>query len=267
MVVEPFRRPEGGLVISHIDVTRRRHAEEEVQREREELAHALRVATLGGLATSLAHEINQPLAAIASNAQAARRLLESAAVDPEVPAALRDISEAAQRAAQIIRRLRVLFKKEQSEPQPVDLAEVIKEVIGLLHKDLEHRRVRLQLSLPPEPPHVLGDVVQLQQVLLNVLVNAAEAMAGAAHPRELRVEASVREPAIVSITVCDTGPGVPSSELEHIFERFVTGKRDGLGMGLSISRSIIKAHGGRMWATRNPERGLTMHIELPCLEG
>ncbi len=266
MVVEPLRRPEGGLVVSHIDITRRRRAEEEVQRERAELAHALRVATLGELATSLAHEVNQPLAAIASNAQAAQRLLASATVDPEVPAALRDITDAAQRAAQVIRRLRVLFKKEPSAPQPVDLNEVIKEVIGLLHRDLQRRHVRLQLSLPPTTPRVLGDVVQLQQVILNVLVNAAEAMAGAMHPRELRVTACVREPAVVSITVCDTGPGVPASDLEHIFERFVTSKAEGLGMGLSISRSIVKAHGGRMWATQNVEGGLTAHIELPCVE-
>ena len=139
MIVEPLKRAEGGLVISHIDVSRRRRAEEEVEREREELAHALRVATLGELATSLAHEINQSLAAIASNAQAAHRMLGAAAVDAEVPEMLRDIAMDAQRAAQIIRRLRVLFKKEHSERQRVDVGEVIKEVIALLRKDLERR--------------------------------------------------------------------------------------------------------------------------------
>ena len=267
MVVEPFKRPEGGLVISHINITRRRLAEEEVQREREELAHALRVATLGGLATSLAHEINQPLAAIASNAQAANRLLDDAPVDPDVPAALRDIADAAQRAAEIIRRLRVLFRKEQGDPRPVDLEEVIKEVISLLHKELEYRRVRVQLSVTPGLPRVLGDMVQLQQVILNVCINAAEAMAGSAHPRQLTVTAAAREPAIIAITIADTGPGVPAAEIEHIFERFVTSKPDGLGMGLSISSSIVTAHGGRMWAARNPGRGLTIHIELPSLEG
>jgi PAS domain S-box-containing protein len=267
MVVEPFKRPEGGLVISHINITRRRLAEEEVQRERQELAHALRVATLGGLATSLAHEINQPLAAIASNAQAARRLLESADVDPDVPAALHDIADAAQRAAQIIRRLRVLLRKEQGDPRPVDLEDVIKEVIALIHRELEHRRVRVALSIAPGLPRVLGDMVQLQQVILNVCINAVEAMAGAAHPRQLKVDAFVREPGLIGITLADTGSGVPASELAHIFERFVTSKPDGLGMGLSISYSIVTAHGGRMWATRNDARGLTVHIELPSLEG
>jgi PAS domain S-box-containing protein len=267
MIVEPFTRPEGGLVISHIDITRRRRAEEQVQREHEELAHALRVATLGELATSLAHEINQPLAAIASNAQAARRLLQSAEVDREVPAVLQDIADEAKRAAQVIRRLRALFRKEHTERRSVDLNEVLKEVIGLLRRDLERRRVRLEVVLQPDPPSVLGDMVQLQQVILNVLVNAADAMADAPDPRELRVETAVREAGILAISVRDSGPGVAPSELEHIFERFVTSKPEGLGMGLSISRSIIEAHGGRIWATRNPDRGLTVYIELPYVEG
>jgi two-component system sensor kinase FixL len=237
-----------------------------VQRERGDLAHALRVATLGELATSLAHEINQPLAAIASNALAARRLLTSGQAGTDLPEVLRDIAADAQRAGQVIRRLRTLFKKEQNERQPVDLTEVIKEVVGLLRKDLERRRVRLEVSLGPDTPRVLGDVVQLQQVMLNVVVNAAEAMTRDGAPRVLRVEAVSREPGILTIAVRDSGIGVESSELEHIFERFVTSKPEGLGMGLSISRSIIAAHAGRIWATRNPDRGLTMHIELPCLE-
>lgn len=266
MIVEPFRRPEGGLVISHIDVTRRRRAEAQVQREREELAHALRVATLGELATSLAHEINQPLAAIASNAQAAHRLLGSAAIDAEIPEILRDIEADAQRAAQIIRRLRVLFKKEHSERQPVDMGAVIKEVLGLLRKELERRRIELDVSLQSSLPRVVGDIVQLQQVVLNVLVNAAEAMSEEGGARPLRVEAAPGDPGIIALTIRDAGVGVEASELERMFERFRTTKRDGLGMGLSISRSIIEAHGGRIWATQNAERGLSIHIELPALD-
>jgi C4-dicarboxylate-specific signal transduction histidine kinase len=127
--------------------------------------------------------------------------------------------------------------------------------------------VRVQLSVTSGLPRVLGDMVQLQQVILNVCINAAEAMAGSAHPRQLTVTAAAREPAIVLITIADTGPGVPAAELQHIFERFVTSKPDGLGMGLSISSSIVTAHGGRMWAARNPGRGLTINIELPSLEG
>jgi signal transduction histidine kinase len=114
-------------------------------------------------------------------------------------------------------------------------------------------------------PRVAADIVQLQQVLLNVLLNAGEAMAGEPGPHELYIETSAREPGIVAITIRDSGQGVPPVELEHIFERFITTKPDGLGMGLSISRSIVEAHGGRIWATANADRGLTMHVELPCL--
>jgi PAS domain S-box-containing protein len=266
MIIEPFRRPEGGLVIAHVDVTRRRRAEEAVQREREELAHALRVATLGELATSLAHEINQPLAAIASNAQAAQRLLGGGVLDPEIPEMLHDIRADAQRAAQIIRRLRVLFKKEHAERHPVDVTEVIKEVVALLRKELERREITLEVALHADLPRVLGDIVQLQQVLLNVLVNATEAMGRERGPRDLRVATGVGEPGVLSITVRDSGVGVPPGELERIFQRFVTTKPEGLGMGLSISRSIVDAHGGRIWATANPDGGLTVHIELPYVE-
>jgi signal transduction histidine kinase len=222
--------------------------------------------TLGQLATSLAHEINQPLAAIASNAQAARRLLGPAQAGGEIPAVLQDIAADAQRAAQVIRRLRALFKKEHSERHAVDMTAVITEVISLLRKELERRRICLELALASDPPRVLGDVVQLQQVILNVLLNAAEAMTDEAPSRVLRIEADARESGILTITVRDSGRGAEASELEHIFDRFVTRKVDGLGMGLSISRSIVKAHGGRMWATRNTGHGLTMHIELPSLE-
>jgi C4-dicarboxylate-specific signal transduction histidine kinase len=264
-LVGSLRRP-----VAAVDRTgripRRRRAEEEVQRDREELAHALRSATLGELATSLAHEINQPLAAIASNAQAARRLLGPAQAGGEIPAVLQDIAADAQRAAQVIRRLRALFRKEQGERHAVDMTAVIREVISLLRKDLDRRRICLELALPPDTPRVLGDVVQLEQVILNVLLNAAEAMTDEAHARVLRIEADARESGILTITVRDSGRGAEASELEHIFDRFVTSKADGLGMGLSTSRSIVKAHGGRMWATRNMGHGLTMHIELPSLE-
>src|SRR5262249_53982492 len=200
---------------SHMDVTRRRRAEEEAQRERADLAHALRVATLGELATSLAHEVNQPLAAIASNAQAARRLLRPTDVEPEILEVLQDIADDAQRAAQVIRRLRVLFKKEHNDHQPVDVNEVIKEVIGLMRKDLERRHVMLEVALAPDAPRVLGDVVQLQQVILNVLVNAVESMTGHEHPSELSIETAAREPGILTLTVRDSGRGLDSADLER----------------------------------------------------
>jgi PAS domain S-box-containing protein len=267
MTVEPFKRPEGGVVISHLDITRRRRAEEEVELGREELAHALRVATLGELAATLAHEINQPLTAILSNAHATRRMLESPRLDrDEFGEALEDIAQDARRAAEIIRRLRTLFRKQHSDRRPLDVNEAIREVTSLLRKDLERKQVGLRLDLAEDLPRVMGDVVQLQQVFLNVVVNACDAMKGSENgPRELRIETSHRPAGLVAIDIRDSGKGVKESDLNHMFDRFVTTKPDGLGMGLSISRSIIDAHGGRIWATRNPDRGLTIHSELPSL--
>jgi PAS domain S-box-containing protein len=267
MTVVPIDRPHGGLVISHTDVTRRWRAEKEVEREREELAHTQRVAVLGGFAASLAHEINQPLAAILSNAQAAGRLLEAASgLGGKLPGALHDIAQDAKRAALVVARLRTLVRKEHGDRQAVDVNEMIREVVALLGASLDRSHVALDLHLVAGLPRVRGDVVQLQQVLLNVVVNACEAM-DAFDPgaRELRIETARRGDRAISIEVRDSGVGIATQDLERIFDRFVTNKPEGLGMGLSISRSIIEAHGGRIWATRNEGRGLIMHIELPCL--
>jgi PAS domain S-box-containing protein len=266
MGVEPFRRPEGGAVISHVDVTRRRQAEEEARRQREALAHALRVTTLGELAASLAHEINQPLAAVLTNAQAARRLLDDGD-RRHVMEALTDIADDAKRASQIIRRLRSLFRKEHTRRVATDVNELLGEVVGLLRRDLERRRI--VVSLPPGMPlpPTLGDPVQLRQVVLNLLVNSCEAIEAAADgPREITIETGHPEPGILELSVRDTGIGVKEAELPRIFEQFVTSKPDGLGMGLSIARSIVEAHGGRIWATRNLDRGLTVHVTLPGAE-
>ena len=257
-------RAEQALVES---TARRLQAEEDAEREREALAHALRVTTLGELAGSLVHEVNQPLTAILSNAQAATRLLgREATDDDEVLVALKDIAQEARRASRVVGRLRALFKKEHADRRPVDVGEVIAEVHDLLRKDFERRGVTAELHLPLELPRVHADVVQLQQVVLNLLINAAEAVAGLDDRRRtIHVDASLRAPEMLEIAVRDAGVGVKEAEdLDRIFERFVTTKPDGLGMGLSISRSIVQTHGGRIWATRNPDRGLTVHVELPC---
>jgi C4-dicarboxylate-specific signal transduction histidine kinase len=244
---------------------RRQRAEDEARARRDELAHAQRVATVGQLSASLAHEINQPLAAIVANAQAARRLLASAPAEgDELNEALVDIAGDATRAGAIVRRLRALVRKQPGERQPVEINAAIIEVTRILRRDLAQADVSLQVHLAADLPSVIGDVVQLQQVVLNLLVNACQAMAGdGGGPRLLRIETSEPKPGEVAIAVSDTGPGVPEAELEHMFEPFASSKAAGLGIGLSINRSIIEAHGGRIWATRNPARGLTLHVSLP----
>ena len=266
MTVEPFRRPDGGAVISYIDITRRRQAEDEARRQREELAHAQRVTTLGELGASLAHEINQPLAAIVTNAQAAIRLLDrDGIVHADVSEALTDMAADAQRASAIIRRLRALSRKEHASQRGIDLNEIIADVVTLLRYDFARKNITVVHTADSLVPLVSGDPVQLQQVVLNLLVNASEAIGNAPDgPREITVTTALRSPALVEVRVRDTGVGAKPAELERMFERFVSTKPGGLGMGLAISRSIVEAHGGRIVAETNPDRGLTLRVELPC---
>jgi signal transduction histidine kinase len=264
MAVEPFRRPQGGAIISHVDITQRRRAEEEARRQREELAHALRVTTMGELAGSLAHEINQPLAVIVTSAQAAQRLLDGGRPDrAELRGALTDIADQGKHAAQVIGRLRALFRKADSELQLLDVGELVTGMAGLVRHDVERRGIAMTLDCPPGLPPVSGDSIQLQQVVLNLLVNACEAMSTVEGPRDLIVATRARAGVGIELTISDTGLGLKESEVERIFEPFLTTKASGLGMGLAISRSIISAHGGRIWVTRNPDRGITAHVELP----
>lgn len=251
-----------GLVMARV---RRHQAEEEARRQREDLAHVLRVTTMGELTASLAHEINQPLHAISLNAQAARRLLgHGPAETQEVGEALTDIASDVQRAFQIIERVRVLFRKEHARSAAVDVNALIEDVVRLLRNAVLVRRIDVRLVLGWEMSPVLGDPVQLQQVVLNVLVNAGDAISAMENgPRVITIRTRQPQPGRLAIEVVDTGVGVKDADLERIFEHFVTTKPDGLGMGLAISRSIINAHGGRIWASANPHRGLTIHIELP----
>jgi PAS domain S-box-containing protein len=265
VTVEPFRRPEGGAVVSHVDVTRRRQAEDEAQRRREELAHTLRVTTLGELAASLAHEINQPLAAIVTNAQATIRLLDAGkAAAPDVREAMGDVVSEGKRASEIIRRLRALFRKEHVASQSLDVNDLAADAVSLVRHDFRRKGIIIESACQPGVPPVAGDPVQLQQVVLNLLINASEAIAAAGgDPRIIVVRTAARE-RHVEIAISDNGVGVPPVGLETMFERFVSTKSEGLGMGLAIGRSIVQAHGGRIWATANADRGLTVHVELPA---
>ena len=257
------RRAEGVVRESE---ARRRQAEEETLRQRDELAHALRVATLGELTASIAHEINQPLAAIVTNANAARRLSAIEQAKPrEVNDALIDIAEDAKRASQTIHRLLALFRKEHAERAAVDVNALIDDVLDLLRGDMQRKNVAVRFTRGETLPSVLGDPIQLRQVVMNLVVNAAEATVLTADgPREIRIDASQPMVGRIAVAIRDSGVGIKDSELERIFEHFVSTKPQGLGMGLAISRSIVEAHGGRIWATQNDARGLTLHVELPC---
>lgn len=244
---------------------RRRSAEEELRQQRDDLAHALRVTTLGELAASFAHELGQPLTAILANAQAARRVREANASHPDIDDALADIADAAINGGKTIKRLHTLFRKEHAERTFTDINELIEEVLRLLRTDLIQKVIEVQLTCAESLPPLCADPVQLRQVILNMLVNAEHAIDSAgAGPREIRITTRLTEANRIAITVRDSGVGLDESELQRMFDHFVTTKPGGLGMGLAISRSIVEAHGGRIWATRNPDRGLTLHVELPA---
>ena len=229
------------------------------------MTHLTRVASLGELSGALAHELNQPLTAILSNAQAAQRILAKKVIDlPEVREILNDIVIDDNRASEVIRRLRVLFKKGEAQLQPTDINEVTMEVLGLAHSELVTHQVIGNYHLTPDLPPVQADRVQLQQVLLNLVVNACEAMGGTEpNARTLGVSTVLRDNGIVNIEVTDRGSGVPRDAMDRLFEPFYTTKENGLGLGLSISRSIVASHGGRLWARNNPDRGATFVVELP----
>ena len=267
MAVVPLDRSEGGAVVSHTDVTERKRVEMEAQRSRQELAHFTRVSTMGELTASLAHELSQPLSGILTNAQAAQRFLARPSPDlREVRAILSDIVDDDKRAGEVIQRLRDLLRKSELARDPLDLNGLIRDVAKLLASDAVIRNVGFGLELAPDPLVVHGDRVQLQQVILNLLLNAMDAMAdspGASRIILIRTEQSELD--AVHVAVQDAGPGVPPDVEQQIFEPFYTTKPSGMGMGLSIARSIVQAHGGLIWATNNPVRGATFHLALPVM--
>ena len=256
------------MLASIVDITERKQAELEAARQRHDLAHLARVTTLGELSSSLAHELTHPLTAILSNAQAAQRFLDGDDVDlSEVREILKDIVTEDQRAAEVIHRLRRLLKK--GEPQnycdDVDLNEVIGDVLKLMRNDLITQNVTVNTDLAQDLPPVTGDRVQLQQVLLNLVLNACEAMTGNGSSKRQLLIASKLTKSAVRVSVTDRGGGIPEQKMEQVFERFFTTKKKGMGLGLSICRTIIDAHRGKIWATNNADRGATFHFRLPIM--
>jgi PAS domain S-box-containing protein len=251
------------------DITERKQTELEMARQRSELAHLSRVTMLGELSGSLAHELSQPLTAILSNAQAALRFLEHDAVDlNEVRAILNDIVADDKRAGEVIRSLRLLFKKGEIEFQPLDVNDLVRDVLRLVRGDLLHGGIALHTELAPALPMVSGDRVQLQQVLINLVINGCEAMADNARGERLLVIGSELVPGEgVRVTVTDRGHGIPPENLHNVFEAFFTTKPQGLGLGLAVCRTIISAHGGRLSAADNAGRGTRFQFTLPVKSG
>jgi two-component system sensor kinase FixL len=251
------------------DITERKHAEEELRKTQNELSHVMRVMTMGELASSIAHEVNQPLAAIVTNGNACLRWL---AVDPsnidEARECVRRIIRDGNRASEIIARIRALAKKSSPDKASLNLNETIQEVLALTNNEARRNRVSLHTELAAGLPPVQGDRIQLQQVILNLVMNGIEAMKGVTdQPRELLIRSNRYESDEVFVAVQDTGIGLNQESLDRIFSAFYTTKPEGMGMGLSISRSIIEAHGGRLWARPNEGIGATFQFTLPTDNG
>jgi C4-dicarboxylate-specific signal transduction histidine kinase len=252
----------GGAAVMYLDVTPRRQAEAAAQRHLGQIAHLDRVAGMGHLASSLAHELNQPLTAILSNAQTAHRLLRASEADlDEVRACLVDIISDDQRAAEVIRKMRRLLKKTDFRSLPLAVNDLVANTIGLVANDALLHGVSIDFRPAPALPIAYGDLVQTQQVILNLLSNAITAAAG--RPvRKIRVWTTVAGPHHVELAVNDSGPGIADEHLQRLFEPFFTTKSDGLGMGLAISRTIVEAHGGRLLGANDPAGGATFRVEL-----
>jgi two-component system sensor kinase FixL len=246
-----------------MDVTEREQAREESKRMYDELLHAGRISTLGVLAGTLAHEINQPLSAIMSNAQAAKRFLDASDL-AEVEEILPDIAGEAARAGEVINRLRAMLKKSATTFEPIDLNGVIAEVVGLLRRDAAARGVQLETALAPGPLWVHGDRIQLQQVVMNLMMNAFEAMDPRCRAARTVLLRTWREGAAVHAAVRDNGGGIAPDDLERIFNPYHTSKPDGMGMGLSICRSIVQRHQGHIRAETNAVGGATFYFTLPA---
>lgn len=251
-----------------IDITSRKCAEAEALRLRDQLARTTRLTTLGELAAAIAHEVNQPLCAIVSNAETTQGYLTRGdASAAELQEVLRDIVADGRRASEVIRRIRSMFQKGRREDAPFDLNEAIREVAMLIRHQLTRDSIALTLDLAADLPPVVGDLVQVQQVVLNLALNAVEAVGGESPDRRRVSVATARTGDAIATAVRDLGPGIDPNDLDQIFDAFFTTKAHGTGIGLSISRTIVVAHGGRIWAESTPGQGAAIHFTLPFVAG
>jgi PAS domain S-box-containing protein len=254
-----------GVRASNRDITERESYKSETTRLQSELAHMDRVVTIGALTSALAHEINQPLAAMRSYAQAALRFLNSDHPDyVNVRKALHGIVDDNKRAAAVINQLRNLVKKETATGEKLDINSAINDVIGLIHSEIVLRNVSIRLDLHPIVPVVYGDSIQIQQVLINLLTNALDALDGQpSEARTITISTRTENSNDIIISISDSGEGIPPDKIQAIFAPFHTTKPKGLGLGLSICKTIIEAHGGKIWADNNPEGGVIFSLILP----
>jgi C4-dicarboxylate-specific signal transduction histidine kinase len=243
----------------------RTRAEEALRQANSDLVRVSRLTTMGELTASLAHEVNQPIAAAVTDANTSLRWLTRATPDlEEARAAVSRTIKDVTRAAEIISRVRQIFQKGPSELELVDVNEIIREMVVLLRGETTRYSIAVRIDLMANLPQVMGDRLQLQQVLMNLIVNSVDAMSGIDGMRQLTIRSQQAEDGQLLVSVSDTGAGLPPEQAEQIFNPFFTTKPQGTGMGLPISRSIMESHGGRLWAANNSSRGATFHLTLPA---
>ncbi len=266
-VGHPVLNASGDLVQfvgSSTDITERKHSEEALRQAQTDLAHASRVTTMGELTASLAHEVNQPIAAAVTDANTCLRWLTRDQPDlDEAREAASRMAKDATRAAEIIARVRLMFKKGVAQRELVDVSELLREMVILLRNEISRHSISVRTELAEALPQIMGDRVQLQQVVMNLIINSIDAMKDVEGTRELTINSRRAEGEQVMVSVTDTGVGLPSQQADQIFDAFFSTKAQGTGMGLRISRSIVESHGGRLWATDNSPRGASFNLTLP----
>lgn len=258
--------PEGSVLIFVVDISERRQAQDALLAAQSELAHASRTATLGELSASIAHEVNQPLMAVVTNGEAGLRWLHRATPDlGEVDQALRRIVAEGNRASQIVARIRSFLKKAPVQQELLGVAAIINEAVLLVERELLAAQVALEVEIAPDLPLVRGDRIQLQQILVNLMVNASQALTSRDAGRRLRLTAALQDDGCIAITVADNGPGIGEADLPRLFEAFFTTRQHGMGMGLAICRTTAEAHGGHLSVDSRPGEGASFQLRLPAI--